>query len=168
MPAGVYRHHRFGVRASLSQFYLDHFGFLARPFSILPDPEMLFWSDRHRKAFAVLEYGLMTRAPLTVVTGEVGAGKTTLIQALLRRVDSDMRVGLISNARGDRGDVHCAREMAAAEPAGGGIAACGLFRCVSLRSCWRRRQSPWRRSTGGKWHSARCWPARRLVPSASS
>lgn len=89
----------------LSQFYLDHYGFTVRPFSILPDPQMLFWSDRHRKAFAVLEYGLMTRAPLTVVTGEVGAGKTTLIQALLRRVDSDMRVGLISNARGDRGDL---------------------------------------------------------------
>ena len=89
----------------LSQFYLDHYGFTVRPFSILPDPQMLFWSDRHRKAFAVLEYGLMTRAPLTVVTGEVGAGKTTLIQALLRRVDSDTRVGLISNARGDRGDL---------------------------------------------------------------
>jgi type II secretory pathway predicted ATPase ExeA len=89
----------------LSQFYLDHYGFSVRPFSILPDPEMLFWSDRHRKAFAVLEYGLMTRAPLTVVTGEVGAGKTTLIQALLRRVDPDMRIGLISNARGDRGDL---------------------------------------------------------------
>lgn len=94
-----------GVRAKVSQFYLDHFGFSARPFSILPDPDMLFWSDRHRKAFAVLEYGMMTRAPLTVVTGEVGAGKTTLIQALLRRTDPDMRVGLISNARGDRGDL---------------------------------------------------------------
>lgn len=89
----------------MSQFYLDHYGFAVRPFSILPDPEMLFWSDRHRKAFAVLEYGLMTRAPLTVVTGDVGAGKTTLIQALLRRAGPDMRVGLISNARGDRGDL---------------------------------------------------------------
>lgn len=89
----------------MSQFYLDHYGFAVRPFSILPDPAMLFWSDRHRKAFAVLEYGLMTRAPLTVVTGEVGAGKTTLIQALLRQVDPEMRVGLISNARGDRGDL---------------------------------------------------------------
>lgn len=89
----------------MSQFYLDHYGFSIRPFSILPDPGMLFWSDRHRKAFAVLEYGLMTRAPLTVVTGEVGAGKTTLIQALLRQLDGRTRVGLISNARGDRGDL---------------------------------------------------------------
>lgn len=90
---------------SVSQFYLDHYGFAVRPFSILPDPDMLFWSEKHRKAFSVLEYGLMTRAPLTVVTGEVGAGKTTLIQALLRQADDDMRIGLISNARGDRGDL---------------------------------------------------------------
>ena len=89
----------------MSQFYFDHYGFSVRPFSILPDPDMLFWSDRHRKAFTVLEYGLMTRAPLTVVTGEVGAGKTTLIQALLRQADDDLRIGLISNARGDRGDL---------------------------------------------------------------
>ena len=89
----------------MSQFYLDHYGFAVRPFSILPDPKMLFWSDRHRKAFAVLEYGLMTRAPLTVVTGEVGVGKTTLVQALLAQADEDLRIGLISNARGDRGDL---------------------------------------------------------------
>lgn len=89
----------------VSQFYLEHFGFRMRPFSILPDPGMLFWSDRHRKAFAVLEYGLMTRAPLTVVTGEVGTGKTTLIQALLAQTQHEVRVGLISNARGDRGDL---------------------------------------------------------------
>lgn len=89
----------------MSQFYLTHYGFRVRPFSILPDPAMLFWSDRHRKAFAVLEYGLMTRAPLTVVTGEVGTGKTTLVQALLRQTDAQMRVGLISNARGNRGDL---------------------------------------------------------------
>ncbi|MBU2958950.1 AAA family ATPase [Paracoccus sp. C2R09] len=76
-----------------------------RPFSILPDPGMLFWSKSHRKAFSVLEYGLMTRAPLTVVTGEVGTGKTTLIQALLARTEQEVRVGLISNARGDRGDL---------------------------------------------------------------
>lgn len=87
----------------MSQFYLEHFGLRMRPFSILPDPSMMFWSERHKRAYAVLEYGLMTRAPLTVVTGEVGTGKTTLIQALLRQTDASMKVGLISNARGDRG-----------------------------------------------------------------
>ena len=88
-----------------TQLYLDHFGFATRPFSILPDAGMLFWSPAHRKAFSVLEYGLMTRAPLTVVTGEVGTGKTTLVRALLDRVDGGMRVALISNAQGGRGDL---------------------------------------------------------------
>lgn len=87
------------------QLYLEHFGFTGRPFSILPDPAMIFWSPDHGRAFAVLEYGLMTHAQLTVVTGEVGTGKSTLIQALLRRADPQIRIGLVSNARGDRGDL---------------------------------------------------------------
>lgn len=85
--------------------YNDHFGFRERPFSLSPDPDFLFWSPAHKRAYAVLEYGLMTHAPLTVVTGEVGTGKTTLVQALLRQVDADLTVGLISNAQGDRGDL---------------------------------------------------------------
>lgn len=85
--------------------YLHCFGFKERPFSLSPDPNMLFWSNAHRRAFAVLEYGLMTRAPLTVVTGEVGSGKTTLIQALLQKIDESVTLGLISNAQGDRGDL---------------------------------------------------------------
>lgn len=86
-----------------SALYNDHFGFHERPFSLSPDPEFLFWSKEHARALSVLEYGLVTRAPLTVVSGEVGTGKTTLIQALLRRVADNVTVGLISNARGDRG-----------------------------------------------------------------
>lgn len=86
-----------------SALYNDHFGFHERPFSLSPDPEFLFWSKEHARALSVLEYGLTTRAPLTVVSGEVGTGKTTLIQALLRRVEDNVTVGLISNARGDRG-----------------------------------------------------------------
>ena len=72
---------------------------------LLPDPDFLFWSRAHTRAFTVLEYGLITHAPLTVVTGEVGTGKTTLVQALLRQTDADMTVGLISNAQGGRGDL---------------------------------------------------------------
>ncbi len=85
--------------------YNEHFGFRDRPFSLSPDPDFLFWSPCHKRAFAVLEYGLVTRAPLTVVTGEVGTGKTTLIHELLRRTEADLTVGLLSNARGDRGDL---------------------------------------------------------------
>lgn len=85
--------------------YTDHFNFRERPFSLLPDPDFLFWSNAHTRAFAILEYGLVTRAPLTVVTGEVGTGKTTLVQALLKNIDEDFTVGLVSNAQGGRGDL---------------------------------------------------------------
>ena len=85
--------------------YTEHFGFSERPFSLLPDPDFLFWSKAHSRAFSILEYGLVTRAPLTVVTGEVGTGKTTLVQALLRNLEEDVTVGLISNAQGGRGDL---------------------------------------------------------------
>lgn len=88
-----------------ASLYNDHFGFRERPFTLSPDPDFLFWSKAHRRAFSVLEYGLVTRSPLTVVTGEVGTGKTTLIQALLRQVEDEMAVGLISNAQGGRGDL---------------------------------------------------------------
>jgi type II secretory pathway predicted ATPase ExeA len=85
--------------------YTDFFGFTERPFTLLPDPDFLFWSRAHRRAFSVLEYGVMTCSPITVVTGEVGAGKTTLIQKLLRLLDDDVTVGLISNAQGNRGEL---------------------------------------------------------------
>ena len=85
--------------------YKEYFHFTERPFSLLPDPDFLFWSKAHTRAFSILEYGLVTRAPLTVVTGEVGTGKTTLVQALLKHIDEDVTVGLISNAQGGRGDL---------------------------------------------------------------
>ncbi|ARE42512.1 General secretion pathway protein A (plasmid) [Rhodovulum sp. P5] len=88
-----------------SALYNEYFGFRERPFSLLPDPDFLFWSKAHSRAFTILEYGIMSRAPLTVVTGEVGAGKTTLIQHLLGQMEANVTVGLISNAQGGRGDL---------------------------------------------------------------
>lgn len=85
--------------------YTQHFGFETKPFSLVPDPRFLFWSKSHGRAYSVLEYGLVSQASLTVVTGEVGTGKTTLIQALLNNVDNNITLGLISNAQGDRGDL---------------------------------------------------------------
>lgn len=88
-----------------SEFFAQHFGLTERPFTLLPDPDFLYWSQAHKRAYAVLEYGVMTRAPITVVTGEVGAGKTTLLQALLQGLQGDTLVGLISNAQGSRGEL---------------------------------------------------------------
>ena len=88
-----------------NDLYLEYFGFTERPFTLLPDPDCLFWSRSHRRAFSVLEFGVITRAPITVVTGEVGAGKTTLIQKLLQTLDDDITLGLISNAQGGRGEL---------------------------------------------------------------
>ncbi|MEJ6396249.1 AAA family ATPase [Gymnodinialimonas sp. 2305UL16-5] len=88
-----------------SEFFARHFGLRERPFTLLPDPDFLMWTRAHKRAFSILEYGLMSRAPITVVTGEVGAGKTTLLQKLLTSMDDDVLVGLISNAQGGRGDL---------------------------------------------------------------
>lgn len=90
---------------AVNEFYLNHFGLTQRPFTLLPDPDFLYWSEQHRKGYAVLEYGIMSRAPITVLTGEIGAGKTTLLQKLLAQIDPTVTVGLISNAQGNRGEI---------------------------------------------------------------
>ena len=69
-----------------------------KPFSILPDPDLIYWGRGHRMAFAMLEFGVMNNAGFTVVTGEVGSGKTTLVRHLLRKIDPrTVNVGLITN-----------------------------------------------------------------------
>lgn len=90
---------------SLEGLYSEVYGLHERPFTLLPDPDFIFWSNAHRSAYTVLEYGIISRAPITVVTGEVGAGKTTLIHALIQSMEDDTTIGLISNAQGGRGDL---------------------------------------------------------------
>lgn len=94
-------------RASMQalSYYLDHFGLRERPFSLTPDPEFLFWSPEHRGALAMLDYGLSTRAPITLLTGEIGAGKTTLMHHFIDSMDEDVIIGLISNPRPGVNDI---------------------------------------------------------------
>jgi general secretion pathway protein A len=77
--------------------YESYYGLREKPFSILPDPDMIYWGKNHRLAFAMLEFGVMNNAGFTVITGEIGAGKTTLLRYLLRNLDRNITVGLISN-----------------------------------------------------------------------
>jgi type II secretory pathway predicted ATPase ExeA len=77
--------------------YEAFYGLREKPFSILPDPDLIYWGRNHLLAFAMLEFGLKNSAGFTVITGEVGSGKTTLIRYLLRQLDKRVTVGLISN-----------------------------------------------------------------------
>ena len=67
----------------------------AKPFSLMPDPEFLFLSGRHKPGLNILEYGLLNRAVFTVLTGEPGMGKTTLLNKILDEHRDRFVVGVI-------------------------------------------------------------------------
>ncbi len=77
--------------------YEEFYGLNQKPFSIQPDPDYIYWGRTHSLAYAMLEYGIMNDAGFTVISGEIGCGKTTLIRHLLNRLDRDYTVGLVSN-----------------------------------------------------------------------
>ena len=65
--------------------YESHYGLTAKPFSIVPNPEILFLSKNHENALTYLEYGLSEKVGFILLTGEIGAGKTTLIRHMLNK-----------------------------------------------------------------------------------
>lgn len=69
--------------------YEDYFGFTGQPFHLNPDPSFYFESRGHKRAFAYLTYGLYQGEGFIVITGEVGAGKTTLVRCLLEQIDTN-------------------------------------------------------------------------------
>ncbi|MFN7941580.1 MAG: AAA family ATPase [Thermoanaerobaculia bacterium] len=77
--------------------YLDFYGFREPPFSLTPDPRFLFFSDRHRDALAHVLYGIRQRKGFIQLTGEVGAGKTTLCRAALEQLGPEVHTALILN-----------------------------------------------------------------------
>jgi len=77
--------------------YEDFYNFKELPFAVPPDPEYLFLSEKHKKALSNLEYSILNKAAFSVITGEVGSGKTTLVRELMRKLGNDVVVGLVSN-----------------------------------------------------------------------
>ena len=67
--------------------YETFYGLTGKPFQLNPDPAFYFGSRQHRRAMAYLEYGLHQNEGFIVVTGEVGAGKTTIVRSLLDKLD---------------------------------------------------------------------------------
>jgi type II secretory pathway predicted ATPase ExeA len=98
--------------------YDKFFGLTHRPFLTVSDPAFMFWTENHSMAFTMLRYGLMTRAPITVVTGEIGSGKTTLLRRLIQEMPEDLTVGLISNMQAGRGELLHWVMMALDQPLG--------------------------------------------------
>lgn len=85
--------------------YEAFYGFSEKPFSLLPDPSFLYLSPKHQKALTVLQFGMLNQAGFTVVTGEIGSGKTTLIRQLLAEVSDEVTVGLVSNTHRNFGEL---------------------------------------------------------------
>ena len=77
--------------------YLSYFGLSEKPFSIAPNPQYLFLSERHKEALAHLTYGLGEAGGFVLLTGEVGTGKTTLTRSLQEQLPENTQVALIHN-----------------------------------------------------------------------
>ena len=78
--------------------YREFFGLREKPFNVTSDPDFLFLSRIHREAFAHLLYGIKERKGFLEITGEVGAGKTTLCRALLKQLDANTKSAFIFNS----------------------------------------------------------------------
>lgn len=85
--------------------YERHFGLSAQPFGMTPDPAFYFQSAAHREAFAALTYGVRARRGFMTLVGEVGTGKTTLLNALLGELDRSTCAIQIVHTTVDREDL---------------------------------------------------------------
>jgi general secretion pathway protein A len=88
--------------------YEDFYGLRERPFEVAPNPRYLLLTPRHREALSNLEYGVSTRKGITVLTGEAGTGKTTLVRRMLQTAaaagprDREPRFAYVTNPTLDR------------------------------------------------------------------
>ncbi|MGZ3592016.1 MAG: ExeA family protein [Thermodesulfobacteriota bacterium] len=79
--------------------YTKFYSLRDKPFEITPDPKFLYLSENHKEALAHLIYAVRERKGFTVITGEVGTGKTTLVQTLLSRLDGNTKTAYLFNPK---------------------------------------------------------------------
>jgi len=85
--------------------YEQHFGFTEAPFALLPDPSFLYMSKDHSMALTLLRYSIINKQGFTVISGEVGSGKTTLINRILEELDDEITAGLINFTHNSFGEL---------------------------------------------------------------
>ena len=81
--------------------YLEFFGLKEQPFLLTPDPHFLFLSQGHARVKAYMDYTIWNRDAFVVITGEIGSGKTTLIQHLLSTIDEHVVVAKVHQTQLD-------------------------------------------------------------------
>ena len=77
--------------------YLDFYKLHLKPFQISTDPRFLWLGEKHKEALAVLKYGILDNKGFLLLTGDVGTGKTTLLNALIDSLGDDIHVALIND-----------------------------------------------------------------------
>ena len=85
--------------------YEKFYGLREAPFALLPDPSFLYLSKDHGMALTLLRYSILNKQGFTVITGEVGSGKTTLINRIMEELDDDITVGLINFTHNSFGEL---------------------------------------------------------------
>ena len=158
--------------------YESFYGLTGKPFQLNPDPSFYYGSRGHKRAFAYLEYGVYQGEGFIVITGEIGAGKTTIVRSLLEKLDPAKVVAVqLVSTQLDADDLLRA------------VGAAFGFRSGrwTRRFCWRRwkrscASSPWTRSAhcssstkprtcrSGQWKNCECsqifsWATRRYLQS---
>jgi|WetSurSiteA1Bulk_404760.scaffolds.fasta_scaffold31126_2 general secretion pathway protein A len=79
--------------------YTSFFGFKCKPFQLTPDPDFLFLSRAHKKALTYLNYGIAENSGFTLLTGEIGTGKTTILRSMIKKIPHDIRLARINNTK---------------------------------------------------------------------
>ena len=77
--------------------YCRYYGLNKKPFDLIPDPVSVFMSEVHKEALAILRYGVIDRKGFLLLTGDVGTGKTTLLQVLVKTLETKVHICLIAN-----------------------------------------------------------------------
>lgn len=78
--------------------YLEFYNLRERPFSLTPDSHFLFLSEKHKETLAHIRYGIQEKKGFILVTGEIGAGKTTICRSLLKELNNQYRIALVLNS----------------------------------------------------------------------
>lgn len=104
--------------------YEKFYRLLGNPFALTPDPAYFFLGRQHQRALTLLEYALHQGTCFALISGEIGSGKTTAVNYLLRRVQRGLRVGLMTNTHPGIGTLlpWVMQSLSVATPRGAAIA----------------------------------------------